>query len=179
MGDDSVIELDVGAIAGNGEREADAAGGGNGKQEGGAAGFDREGKACVEIHGKFGFAGKDGDVGAVVEEKRERARAVARVEDGHAGGEGNFRGVGAESFAFELDRAEDVVVGDAELQVGALEDVGEWRKFGLFSGTIGEREEPIVLVERKSDVAGWRKRRFKAPLGECGNREPNSESDDE
>jgi len=85
MGDDAVVELDVGAVAGNGEREADAAGGGNGKQEGGAAGFDREGKAGVEVDGKFGFAGEDGDVGAVVEEKRERTRAVASVEDSHAG----------------------------------------------------------------------------------------------
>src|SRR5258705_5238883 len=171
MGDDAVVELDVGAIAGNGEREADAAGGWNWKKERGAAGFDREGKAGVEVDGEFGFTGKDGDVGAVVEEKRERTRAVAGVEDGHASGERNFRGVGAESFAFELDGAKDVVVGDAEFQIGALEDVGKRRKFGTFSGAIGEGEEAVVLVERESDVAGWGKRRFKAPLSERGNRE--------
>jgi len=171
VGDDAVVELDVGAIAGNGQEEPDAAGGGNGKQEGGAAGFDRERQSCVEIHGKFGFAGKDGDVGAVVEEKRERARALARVEDSHAGGERNFRGVGAESFAFELDGAKDVVVGDAEFEIGALEDVGKRRKLRTFSGAIGEGEEAVVLVEREGDVAGWGKRRFKAPLSECGNRE--------
>src|SRR6266436_635488 len=111
VGDDAVVELDVGAVAGNGEREADTAGGGNGKQERGAAGFDGERKTGVEVDGKFGFAGEYGDVGAVVEEKRERTRALARVEDSHAGGERNFRGVSAESFAFELDGAKDVVVG--------------------------------------------------------------------
>src|SRR6266436_1402941 len=91
MGDDAVVELDVGAIAGNGEREANAAGGGNGQKERGAAGFDGERKTGVEVDGKFGFAGEYGDVGAVVEEKRERTRALARVEDSHAGGERNFR----------------------------------------------------------------------------------------
>jgi len=110
-------------------------------------------------------------VGAVVEEKRERARALARVEDSHAGGERNFRGVGAESFAFELDGAKDVVVGDAEFEIGALEDVRKRRKLGTFSGAIGEGEEAVVLVEREGDVAGWGKRRFKAPLSERGNRE--------
>jgi len=141
------------------------------EQERGAAGFDREGKAGVEVDGEFGFTGKDGDVGAVVEEQRKRTRAVAGVEDGHAGGEGNLRGVGAESFAFELDGAEDVVVGDAEFQIGALEDVRNRRKLGTFSGAIGEGEEAVVLVEREGDVAGWGKRRFKAPLSECWNRE--------
>ncbi len=101
MGDDAVIELDVGSFTGNSKDETHAAGGWNGKNERGAAGFDDEREAGFEIDGEFGFAGKDGDMDAVVEEKRERAGALARVEDGHAGGQRNFRGVGAEGFAFE------------------------------------------------------------------------------
>ena len=166
-----MVELDVGAVAGNGEREADAAGGRNRKKERSAAGFDREGKAGVEVDGEFGFAGEHGDVGAVVEEKRERPRTVAGVEDGHAGGERNFGSSAAESFAFELDGAEDVVIGDAEFEIGALEDVGKWGKIGFLTGTIGEGEQAIVLVEREGDIAGGRQGRFEAPLGECGNRE--------
>src|SRR5882724_9574285 len=42
MGDDAVVDLDVGTVAGNGERETNAAGGGNGKKERGAAGLDGE-----------------------------------------------------------------------------------------------------------------------------------------
>src|SRR5258707_14337175 len=53
MGDDAVVELDAGAIAGNGEREADAAGGWNWKKGRGAAGFDREGEAGVGGDGEF------------------------------------------------------------------------------------------------------------------------------
>jgi len=154
VSDDAVVELDVGAFAGNGEDEADAAGGGNGKNERGAASFDGEGKAGVEIDGEFGFTGKDGDVGAVIEQQGKRTRALASVENGHAGGEGNFGGIGAESFAFEQDGAENVVARDAEFQIGALEDVGKRGKIGFFAGTIGEGEEAIVLVERKRDVAG-------------------------
>src|SRR6266849_2417010 len=175
VGDDAVVELDVGAIAGNGEQEADAAGGGNGEKKRGAAGFDGEREPGVEIDGKFGFAGKDGDVGAVIEKQRKRTRAVTGVEDGHAGGEGNFRSGIAESFAFELDGAEDVVVGDAEFEIGALENVGKRGKLGTFSGTIGESEETVVLVEREGDVAGWGKGRFEALLGERGNRERKNE----
>ena len=102
---------------------------------------------------------------------------MAGVENGHAGDEGNFGGVGAEGFAFELDGTEDVVVRDAEFQVGAFEDVGKRRKFGMFSGTIGEGEEAVVLVEGKGDVAGGWQRRFEAFLGECG--ESQSERENE
>ena len=107
----------------------------------------------------------------VIEEQRKRAGALARVEDRHAGGERNFGRVGAKSFTFELDGAEDVVIGDAEFQIGALEDIGKRGKIGFLAGTIGEGEEAIVLVERKSDVAGWRQRRFEALLSECGKSE--------
>jgi len=174
-----VIQLDVGAFTGNGENETHAAGGGHGKKERGAAGFDGEWKAGIEVDGKFGCAGKDGDVGAVIEEKRERAGALARVENGHTGGERNFRGVGAEGFTFEQDGAEDVVVGDAEFQISAFEDVGKRGKFGVFAGAIGEGEEAIVFVEGEGDVAGGWKGRFKGSLGECGKGARKSESDEE
>ena len=170
MGDDAVVELDVGAFAGNGEDKTHTAGGRNGKKERSAAGLDGERQARVEVDGKFGFAGKDGNVGAVIKQQGKRTGALARVENGHAGGERNFGGIGAEGFALELDGAEDVVIGDAEFQVGALENVGKRRQIGFFAGTIGEGQETIVLVERKRDVAGWRQRRFEASLGECGNR---------
>src|SRR5207249_12470 len=92
MGDDAVVDLDVGAVAGNRERESHATGGGNGKKERSAPGFDGEWKTGVQIDGEFGFAGKNGDVGAVVEKERERTRAVAGIENGHPGDEGDFGG---------------------------------------------------------------------------------------
>ena len=85
MGDDAVIELHVGAFTGNGQEETDAAGGGNGKNERGAAGFDGEGQAGVEVDGEFGFAGKDGDVGAVIKEQGKRTGALTRVENAEPG----------------------------------------------------------------------------------------------
>ena len=102
---------------------------------------------------------------------------MASVEDGHASGEGNFRGVGTESFAFELDGAEDVVVGDTKFEIGALEDVGERRELGTLSGTIGEGEEAVVLVEGKGDVARGGQWRFEAPLGESGESESERENE--
>ncbi len=47
----------------------------------------------------------------------------------------------------------------------------------MFSRTIGESEEPIVLVERKGDVAGGGQRRFEASLGECGDSQGERENE--
>ena len=51
---------------------------------------------------------------AIFEKQRKRFGAVARIEDGHAGGERNFGGVRFEGFAVELDGADDIVVDDVE-----------------------------------------------------------------
>jgi len=45
---------------------------------------------------------------------------VTGVEDGHAIGERNDGGVRGERFAFELDGAENIVIVDAQFQIGAL-----------------------------------------------------------
>jgi len=150
MGDDAVIELDVGSFTGNSEDETHAAGGWNGKNERCAAGFDDErGGRPRRLTENSDSPGRTATWMPLSRRSGRVAGALTRVEDGHPGGQRNFRGVGAEGFAFEQDGAEDVVVRDAEFQIGALENVGKWRKFEMFSRTIGESEEPIVLVERE------------------------------
>jgi len=155
-----VVELDVGAIAGNGEREADAAGGGNRKQEGGAAVSIARGRPASRLT-ENSDSPEGWRRGCRCRGAAKRTRAVAGVEDSHAGGERNFRGVGAESFAFELDGAEDVVVGDAEFQIGALEDVGKRRSSELFPGRLARARrrlyssrERVTLPVGEGEIQG-------------------------
>src|SRR5208283_2844777 len=157
MRDDAVIELDVGALAGNAQREADTSRRRNGKREGGAPGFDGDWETCVERDGEFRFAGQNGGVRAIFEEQRQRFGAVARVQDRCARDERDLGGVGGEGLAFKFNGAENTIIDDAQLQLGMFEEIRQRGSFGLLAGAIGEGEKTVIFVKREGDVAGSRR----------------------
>src|SRR5258708_38553124 len=99
MSDDAVVELDVGALAGNGQCDAHVSCRWDGQGERRASSLDGKWKAGIEAHGKFGIAGKDGCVDAIFEKQRKWLVAVARIPNGHALGGGDVCNVRCGSLA--------------------------------------------------------------------------------
>src|SRR5262249_51115079 len=68
-----------------------------------------------------------------------------------------LNGTLGESFAFQTDGAENGFAGDAEFQVGALDDIVDRRCVGFLGRLGSEREKAVVFLQRKRDVAGGRR----------------------
>jgi hypothetical protein len=148
--------VNVGVIAGNGERKTDAAGRWNGKGEGSAAGFDVERK--TSIYGKREFRGSSehGGVRGVFEFEWDALAVPTNIKNGHACGERNFGFAFVKNFAVQLDGAADRLVGGPQIQFSALHDEGNGRNVWLARGLAGQFHQMVVFVERQSDASGGR-----------------------
>ena len=116
---------------------------------------------------------------SVFQRERQALTFLASVQDGHAGGEGNFGRALVKNFSLQLDGALHRFVGDAEFQIGALHRVRDGRRVGFAHRFAREFQEMVVLVKRERDIARSRDGRKRGPVcfGEPGeNQNPSQEN---